>query len=343
MPPGCSFAPRCPSVIPGRCDLPPGPALLPWRDGRVRCLRAGELGRFDPAPAASPPPPRRAGVERLALVDVEKRFERRGLFGARLARRRRAVVKAVDRVSFDLREGEIVALVGESGSGKSTIAKLLVGLDTADAGSIGLDGAEIATVPARARQAAQRRAVQIVFQNPDATLNPARTVGHTLRRAVGRLTGLSGRDAQARVAALLEMVRLPPEAARRLPEALSGGQRQRVAIARAMAGAPEVLVADEPVSALDVSVQAAIVNLLADLQENSGTAILLISHDLGLVRHVADRVVVMYRGRVMIQGPTEEVFSPPLHPYVETLLAAAPRLDDLDQLAKRRSGAGFDA
>ena len=167
----------------------------------------------------------------------------------------------------------------------------------------------------------------MVFQNPDSTLNPSHSVEHAVLRPLRLLRGLSRAEAKAEAVRLLERVRLPADVLRRMPHQLSGGQRQRVALARAFAGEPELVIADEPVSALDVSVQAAIVNLLGDLQESSGIALLLISHDLALVRYMADQVAVMYLGRIVEYGPADIVFAPPYHPYTAALLAAAPRPD----------------
>jgi peptide/nickel transport system ATP-binding protein len=295
----------------------------------ARCVRLGELAP-PPRPEA-PPPGRRGEAPPLLTLDrIEREFGRRRRFGARPG------VRAADGVSFAMRRGETLALVGESGSGKSTLARLLIGLDRADAGTADFGGRNIAALPAERRPAALIRALQMVFQNPDGTLNPAHRVGRILARALRRAGRPHGPE---QVAALLDLVRLPPEMAGRRPGALSGGQRQRVAIARAFAGEPELILADEPVSALDVSVQAAVVTLLGEAQAARDTAILLISHDLMLVRHVADRVVVLYRGRVMEQGTAAQVFSRPSHPYTEALMAAVhppdpdhepPRLDAPD-------------
>jgi peptide/nickel transport system ATP-binding protein len=182
-------------------------------------------------------------------------------------------------------------------------------------------------MPVDARPAAVRRKLQMVFQNPDRTLNPSHSVGYAISRALRRLRGLSASEARQAVESLLQVVKLPPEFAGRKPHQLSGGQRQRVALARALAGDPEVVVADEPVSALDVSVQAAIINLLSDLQAERGTTLVFISHDLAVVRYLASYVAVMYLGRVVEFGRVEDVFEPPYHPYTEALLSAVPVLD----------------
>ncbi|MEO6623990.1 MAG: oligopeptide/dipeptide ABC transporter ATP-binding protein, partial [Burkholderiaceae bacterium] len=211
----------------------------------------------------------------------------------------------------------------ESGSGKSTLARVVVGLEQASAGAVLVGGVDVANLPPRRRPPAQLRAMQIVFQNPDRTLNPSHRVGRILARALRRATGSRAAGQGTRVTELLARVSLPPEIAAQWPHALSGGQRQRVAIARALAGEPELVLADEPVSALDVSVQGAIVNLLLDERNSMGTSMLFISHDLALVHAISDRVVVLRRGKVMEAGPRDAVFSAPHHPYTRTLLAAA--------------------
>ncbi len=237
-------------------------------------------------------------------------------------------VKANVDLSFDARPAETLAIVGESGCGKTTLARVLMGLDPATSGIVELDGTEIAAVPVRRRSAATVAAMQMVFQNPADTLNPSRRIGGQLVRTLERLgIGRTNAERRQRMRDLLALVRLPEGVADRLPVQLSGGQKQRIAIARAFAGNPEIIVADEPTSALDVSVQAAVAGLLTDLQRDSGTTLLLISHDLGLVRSLADRVLVMYLGRIVEIGTTGQVFAPPYHPYTEALLAAVPVLD----------------
>jgi oligopeptide/dipeptide ABC transporter ATP-binding protein len=231
-------------------------------------------------------------------------------------------LRAVDGVDLDIRRGEALALVGESGSGKSTLALALSGLCPVDNGEIKLNGT---TVGAR-RSQADRRRVQMVFQDPYSSLNPRLTVGGVLRELLrvhhvvprGQVADESKR--------LLNLVGLPEEAVGSYPRQFSGGQRQRIAIARALALRPEVLIADEPVSALDVSVQATILNLLASLRAELGLSLLLISHNLAVVRHLCDRVAVMYLGRIVEVASTEELFSDPRHPYTRGLLAAIPRL-----------------
>jgi peptide/nickel transport system ATP-binding protein len=259
-----------------------------------------------------PAPEDRAAGPLLEIDGLSRSFGRRGPFAP-------PPLRAADGVSFAMAKAETLALVGESGSGKSTLARILIGLDMADAGTARFEAFDLAALPASDRPEALIRRVQMVFQNPDGTLNPAHRIGFILARALRRAGKPHGAED---VAALLASVNLPAGIAERHPADLSGGQRQRVAIARAFAGDLSLLVADEPVSALDVSVQAAIIGLLSEMRARHGTAILLISHDLMLVRHVADRVVVLYRGRVMERGPASAVFAAPFHPYTDALMAS---------------------
>ncbi|QBI19148.1 ABC transporter ATP-binding protein [Egibacter rhizosphaerae] len=238
-----------------------------------------------------------------------------------------ADLRAVDGISFEVERGGILGIVGESGCGKSTTARLLVRLEEPTSGRIELDGRDITA--ARGSQLEQvHRTVQLVFQDPYASLNPRLRVGSALAEVL-RVHGRTarGQPTRARVAELLEMVGLAGEFARRYPHELSGGQRQRVGIARALAVEPEVLVLDEPLSALDVSVQAGIVNLLGRLRAELGLTYVFISHDLGMVRHLSDRIAVMYLGRIVEQGPWRAVSDAPLHPYTQALQAAVPVAD----------------
>jgi oligopeptide/dipeptide ABC transporter ATP-binding protein len=229
--------------------------------------------------------------------------------------------RAVDGVSFHIDERETLAVVGESGSGKTTTARCVAGLLQPTAGEIRIAGRLVPRRPA-ARPRGLRQRLQIVFQNPDLTLNPRRRVLEAVARPL-TLFGLADRRGRRAAAArLLEAVGLDARALELFPAQLSGGQRQRVAIARAFAPRPELVVCDEPTSALDVSVQATVLNLLASLQRREGTSYLFISHDLSVVRHIADRVVVLYLGRIVEAGTTAEVFAPPWHPYTEALLSA---------------------
>lgn len=318
LPPGCSFAPRCGSAKAGLCDTGPDVPMEPVGAAanlhHARCWRIGELNA-----GAKPPPSLHRNKEQkteslLEVTELTRIFRTRAMPGLKPS----SEVRAADTVSFGVNRGEIVALVGESGSGKSTIARILIGLDQADDGVALFLGNDLAHLPAQQRSRNLIRAVQIVFQNPDATLNPAHRIGRILSRALKRSGKAHG---PADVEQLLTLVRLPPEVARLYPGALSGGQRQRVAIARAFAGETELIIADEPVSALDVSVQAAIVDLLRDTQADRNNSILFISHDLSLVRHISDQVIVLYDGTVMEAGRAEDVFATPSHPYTEALLA----------------------
>jgi peptide/nickel transport system ATP-binding protein len=238
--------------------------------------------------------------------------------------RRRSRLVAVDDVSLRLHAGETLGIVGESGSGKSTLARLLAHAHPADGGTIRLRGEDV-TRPSRTALRTLRRQVQMVFQDPYASLNPRMTVGDIVGEPL-LVHGLRPDRAarEARVAELLQLVGLDPAAADRHPRAFSGGQRQRIGIARALAPEPSVLLCDEPVSALDVSVQAQIVNLLADLQRDLGLALLFIAHDLAVVRQVSHRIAVMHRGRIVETGPADELCENPRHPYTSALLAAAP-------------------
>jgi len=251
---------------------------------------------------------------------VSKVFPGRGVF------RRTRAVQAVRGVDLAIGRGEAVGVVGESGSGKSTLGRLLLGLIPVTEGQIRFDGAPLdgASRPAWRRL---RRRMQIVFQDPFGSLDPRRRVGAQIADALTIHGLVRPAERGARVAALLRQVGLEPAHAKRFPHEFSGGQRQRIGIARALAAEPEFLVADEPVSALDVSIQAQILALLDDLRLRLGLTLLFISHDLHVVRHLCDRVVVMYLGRVMEEGPVRAVFEAPAHPYTRALLSATPRLD----------------
>ncbi len=249
-------------------------------------------------------------------------------------RRSAPVVRAVDDVSFDVELGEVVALVGESGSGKSTIGNAVVGLVPVSGGAVLLQGKVIASPKQTVDRQTVSRQVQVVFQDPFGSLNPSRTVGQAL---VEPLLVRPNVDVTPRAAAgeMLGAVGLPPETLDRYPRSFSGGQRQRIVIARALMGMPELVICDEPVSALDVSVQAQVLNLLADLQRQRGVSYLFVSHDLAVVRRIAHRVVVLYRGRVMELGQASAVCTEPQHPYTQALLAAAPVPDPGIQQQRR--------
>jgi peptide/nickel transport system ATP-binding protein len=235
-------------------------------------------------------------------------------------------IKALAGVSAFLWPGETLGLVGESGSGKTTFARTLLGIVESSAGAVEIDGRELPPKLAE-RSAKDVAALQIVFQNPDSALNRRHTVRRMLKRTLSKLAGVGGRAAETRAQELVEAVRLPERALSSRPTGLSGGQKQRVAIARAFAGEPRLVICDEPTSALDVSVQAAILNLLVDLQATKTTSYVFISHDLGVVRYLSDRIAVLYLGRLMELGPAETVFGPPHHPYTEALLSAVPTIE----------------
>lgn len=245
------------------------------------------------------------------------------------------VVRAVEDVNFDLTAGETLGVVGESGCGKSTLARALVGLQPASGGSIRVLGQEMVGASA-ARWREQRRHVQFIFQDPLASLDPRMTIGEIVEEPLQALCPeLGAGERQSRVLAMLERVGLSAALRNRYPHEFSGGQCQRVGIARALVVSPKVLICDEPVSALDVSVQAQIINLLAALQQETGLAMLFIAHDLAVVRHLAQRVMVMYLGRVMEQAPSETLFAQPRHPYTRALMASVP---GAGQLAEPLSG-----
>jgi dipeptide transport system ATP-binding protein len=245
---------------------------------------------------------------------------RRGLFA------RPATLKAVDGISFALPEGRTLAVVGESGCGKSTLARMVTLIEPPSAGRLALGGTDAVAAQGDERKAL-RRAVQIVFQNPYGSLNPRKKIGAILEEPLAINTGLGRRERQAAAREMIARVGLRPEHYDRYPHMFSGGQRQRIAIARALMLRPKVVVADEPVSALDVSIQAQVLNLLADLQDELRISYLFISHDLGVVRHIAHEILVMYLGRAMEQGPKAALFERPLHPYTQALLASTPGIE----------------
>jgi peptide/nickel transport system ATP-binding protein len=312
-PPGCAFAPRCLQRVP-RCD-----AEMPQLEAvgllhRVRCFEWGRTPELEPHPphaasATGGAPVPLLGVESLRAVHISREGE----------------VVAADDVSFTVAAGECVAIVGESGSGKTTIARCVAGLHRPAMGQILLDGVSLAA-EAKARPRTARRRIQIVFQNPYDSLNPRHRVRDSIARPARVLRGMSGAQAASEVVELLELVRLPARLARRYPGELSGGERQRVAIARALAARPDLVICDEITSALDVSVQAAVLDLLASLRAELGLALLFISHDLGVVASVADRVLVLERGVVREQGDAAGVLTQPSDPYTKSLVDAISRL-----------------
>lgn len=233
-------------------------------------------------------------------------------------------VKSVDDISFSIRKGEIFGLVGESGSGKSTLGKMIVGLHAPTSGTIRFDGHELAGDLDRSTRKRLNREMQMIFQDPHASLNPRMRVGDIIAEGIDAHQLAKGKERQEMVYALLEKVGLHPEHAQRFPHEFSGGQRQRIGIARALAVKPKFIVADEPISALDVSIQAQVVNLLDDLKQEENLTYLFIAHDLGMVKHISDRIGVMYLGKMMEIATSSELFEEPLHPYTQALLSAIP-------------------
>jgi oligopeptide/dipeptide ABC transporter ATP-binding protein len=252
------------------------------------------------------------------------------------ARRRGRDVPAVDQVSIAVGADETVGLVGESGSGKTTISRAVLGLTQPSGGRVRFEGEDI-TRASRARRRALSRHLQVVFQDPYGSLSPTRTIGQTLAEPLAAHRLASPRQARDQVAAMLQRVGLPADAMSRFPGEFSGGQRQRVAIARALMPSPRLVICDEPVSALDLSVQAQVLNLLRELQDEFDLSYLFIAHDLAVVRHLSHRIVVLYRGRVMEEGPAGVVYDNPFHPYTRVLLAAAPIPDPELQQRRRAS------
>lgn len=327
-PQGCIFAPRCPAAIPERCSVAAIPTDVYGASGqhRVKCVRMSEFNKHDRLSAANSAA--NANITQkndpvLTIEDLRKTYRQpTGMFGGTGYE-----VHAIDGIDIDAERAETLAIVGESGCGKSTLAKVLTGIELASAGKVTLTGKDIGNTLVENRDGATKRAIQMVFQNPESTLNPSHTIGYVMERAISKLKQISGKAARAQVNELLTTVNLPLEFANRKSRQLSGGQKQRVAIARALAGEPELILADEPVSALDVSVQAAIINLLVDIQKKRGATLLFISHDLSVVRYLADYVAVMYLGKIMEYGCVADIFAPPYHPYTEALMSAVPVAD----------------
>jgi peptide/nickel transport system ATP-binding protein len=260
-----------------------------------------------------------AKADLLQVRGLRKYFPIRGGVFSRVV----ANVKAVEDVSFDVKRGEVVGLVGESGSGKTTAGRAILRLIEPTAGEVIFDGVDIAKLP-KSKMREYRKEMQIIFQDPFASLNPRMSVGDIIGEALTIHNLARGKAKEARVADLLERVGMNAGHMRRYPHEFSGGQRQRIGIARALAVDPKFIVADEPVSALDVSIQAQVVNLLQDLKDDLGLTMLFIAHDLGVVEYISDRVIVMYLGRIMEVAPSKELYKNPVHPYTEALLSAVP-------------------
>ncbi|MEM1067190.1 MAG: ABC transporter ATP-binding protein, partial [Pseudomonadota bacterium] len=328
-PPGCNFGPRCDYFEAGRCDAGDIKMAPVAGDDRhaTRCLKFEEIDWNAAIEVGDQHEKTEPGDVVLKMDNLKKYYEvaANALFGGGGSTK---VVKANETLSFEARESETLAIVGESGCGKSTFAKVLMGLETATDGEILLDNQPIGDVAIEDRDTKTVSNVQMVFQNPFDTLNPSMTVGRQIIRAL-EIFGVGDTEEarRQRMLELLDLVKLPREFADRMPRQLSGGQKQRVGIARAFAGDARIVVADEPVSALDVSVQAAVTDLLMEIQRENKTTLLFISHDLSIVRYLSDRVMVMYLGHVVEMGSTDQVFAPPYHPYTEALLSAVPIAD----------------
>jgi peptide/nickel transport system ATP-binding protein len=323
-PVGCNFAPRCDFFKDGLCNQGPIPARDIGRGHMSRCLRIDDID-WQAKPTDDFSAKEVHSKKKVLSVDSLKKHYNisAGMFGGD-----KRTVKANENINLQALEAETVAIVGESGCGKSTFAKVLMGLENATDGSILLNDNELAYLPVNKRRYDVISQLQMVFQNPFDTLNPSQTVGFQLMRVLEKFKiGNSSAERKERALQLLDEVKLPRDFFDRRPRQLSGGQKQRVGIARAFAGNPAVVIADEPVSALDVSVQAAVTRLLTDIQNDHKTTLLFISHDLSVVRYLSDRVVVMYLGHIVEQGTTDEVFAPPYHPYTEALLSAVPIAD----------------
>ena len=320
LPPGCIFAPRC-GLAQDRCrtESPPVYDVAPGRGSRCHFhAQAQELPRV--LASENGAPSGNGNGRGKPLIDASEISKTFNLAGQK--------IHALDRVSMEVRAGETLGLVGESGSGKTTLARVLLGLTPPDSGgTLTFEGVPLPPSAAR-RSRDQHKALQIVFQNPDSALNRRHSVRRLISRTLRKLGGYRGDALLARLRSLIFAVRLSEDQLPLKPAQLSGGLKQRVAIARAFAGDPRLVVCDEPTSALDVSVQAAILNLLGDLQRREDVAYVFISHDLGVVHYLSDRIAVMYLGRIMEIGPAERVFSGPHHPYTEALLSAVPTLDN---------------
>ncbi len=324
LPPGCSFAPRCPVAIDAcRTTEPPLTETDPGQ--AAACIRTAELSSgalFDAyrqeirATAATPDTDTQVV---LKVTDLVKTFQ---ITSGVLLRRRKGEVRAVDGISFEIRAGRTLALVGESGSGKSTTLTQILDLVKPQSGSIEVMGRDVATLT-RAERRELRRKLQIVFQDPTASLDPRLPVADAVGQPM-RIAGRPKSEIAQRVPALLRQVGLRPEHADRYPGDFSGGQKQRICIARALALDPELLVLDEPVSSLDVSIQAGVLNLLRDLQAERGLSYLFVSHDLSVVRNLAHDIAVMYRGEIVEAGPAEQIFEAPEHAYTRSLIEAVP-------------------
>jgi len=339
LPPGCPFAPRCPIAI-DECRTVE-PALIPVGIGHeVACLRAAEIEIGDivtadvyprPAPVPLEQRARVAGRKVLEIRDLKRHFP---LTKGAVFRKRIGTVRAVDGISLDIHEGEVLGLVGESGCGKSTTILEILELAKPQFGSIEVQGKKVEGLSRRERLA-MRKDVQVVFQDPMAALDPRLSIEDIVAEPL-TVHKVPAKVQRERVAELLDLVGLDPTMASRYPHEFSGGQRQRIGIARALATSPRLLILDEPVSALDVSIQAGIINLLEDLKEQLGLSYMFVAHDLAVVRQIADNVAVMYLGRIVETDDVDDVFARPLHPYTQALMSAVPVPDPVTERQRHR-------
>ena len=358
LPPGCPFAPRCPIVEPACAEAEPPLTAVDAQHHRAACVRAKEISaqqmnfaQVFPQPKAQASEfadvPRDERETVLEIRDLERHF---ALTSGGLLRRKVGTVRAVDGISFDIRESETLALVGESGCGKTTTLLEIMRLAAPTRGRVSVFGYEAGARLSRAEVMSIRSQLQIVFQDPLASLDPRMTIYDILEEPLVT-QGWKAEAINDRITELVGLVGLNPDHLDRFPEHFSGGQRQRIAIARALAVEPKLIVLDEPVSALDVSIQAGVINLLEDLQAKLGVSYLIVAHNLSVVRHIADRVAIMYVGRIVEVGEVEHVFTQPRHPYTQALLSAVPIPDPRLERQKARillqgdtpgSGSRFD-